>query len=260
MVGAAKSSARSAQPLMAVGGPSHLIAGSSNPYGERPCATIQAKIAVAYRHTSAMTPSLARGTEANYVAHERPCCRLADVLTRTQPEAIAPQSDTPARRSGAGRWLKQGSCCIAVQRGGAYVGRLLSGSRLPRGSSRPNQTGSLIWHGLLKSEANLGQAVPADMPRRIREEQMAPPGVRGIPVIDLPRCSALRRLLHCFSALRPPGCPNPHLTSSRVCSPPPYEAAQVFEVGESRCRCPGFCRASSPISSVISSMVSCADL
>jgi len=27
---------------------------------------------------------------------------------------------------GAGRWLKQGSCCIAVQRGGAYVGGLLS--------------------------------------------------------------------------------------------------------------------------------------
>ena len=52
-----------------------------------------------------MTPSLARGTEANYVAQERPCCRLADVVTRTQPEAIAPQSDTPGRRCGAGKAL-----------------------------------------------------------------------------------------------------------------------------------------------------------
>ena len=100
MVGAARSSARSAQPLMAEGGPSNLITGSSNPYGERPWATAEAKIAVAYRHTSAMTPSLARGTEANYVA-PRGRARLADVVTRTQPKAIARQSDTPARAAGA---------------------------------------------------------------------------------------------------------------------------------------------------------------
>ena len=72
---------------MAKGGPSHLIAGSSNPYGERPCATAEAEDRGCVQTHQRDDPSLARGTKATYVTHERPCCRLADVFTRTQPEA-----------------------------------------------------------------------------------------------------------------------------------------------------------------------------
>ena len=46
------------------GGPSHAIAGFWNAYGERPCATAQAKTAVARRHIAAMTLSLARSAES----------------------------------------------------------------------------------------------------------------------------------------------------------------------------------------------------
>ena len=44
-----------------------------------------------------MTPTLARGTAANYVAHEGPWCRLADVVTKTHPRQlrrrVTPQAD-----------------------------------------------------------------------------------------------------------------------------------------------------------------------
>src|ERR1700677_2004020 len=100
MVGVARSSARSAQPLVAEGGTSQSMAGSSNPYGEWPCATAEAKIAVAYRHTTAITPSLARGTEANYVARGRVVAPPTWVRGGLRPRASLPAGCSPTSARG----------------------------------------------------------------------------------------------------------------------------------------------------------------
>jgi hypothetical protein len=147
-------------------------------------------------------------------------------------------------------------------RGGGHH-RRLSGSSAPAGRSAcdvvPRRsevaTGAVPcgWHA-----TTLGA-------RRQAAEDLSPIGRPRPASPRLGLCTtgsgpSLRQHLHCFIAIRPRGVRTLSARRAESAVPYPDEAAPVFEVRKNRWRCPGLCRASSPISSVISRMTSCADL
>src|SRR6516162_6682682 len=90
--GAARSLAKSAQVLLAEGGPSQASADFSNAYGEWPCATTKPNVAVARRHVSATTLSLESSSEGKATSPTRgggvtsaSVCEIAEAPVGSEP-------------------------------------------------------------------------------------------------------------------------------------------------------------------------------
>jgi hypothetical protein len=114
IAGAARSWARPAQASMAEGAPSHLRAGSSNPYGPWSWAVAKAKSANVHRHVSAVTVSLERGTEGKLRGTREVICGLRAVDATT--ERLYRRSVPPIQGTGDSISMLEASTALSANR------------------------------------------------------------------------------------------------------------------------------------------------